>query len=79
MKLLSLLLSAMVLSSCCGIQGKPSPINRPDTPIYPKIQSHELECLADDVYMRLNKGKTMCRERVKTYENVIDAYNESIK
>ncbi len=69
----------MVLSSCSGIQGQASKINRPATPIYPKIFDRELSCLTDDVYNRLNTAKTMCRGRVITYEKAIDAYNESIK
>lgn len=79
LKLWLVVVSGMVSISCCGIQGAASPIERPNTPIYPKIQASELECLTDDVYTRLNLGKTMCRERVKTYEHVIDIYNESIK
>lgn len=72
-------LIALALSSCCGIQGKAEPIERFDTPNYPKVTGNELACLADEVYIRLNTGKTMCRERVKTYENAIDEFNESIK
>ena len=73
------LLIAMALSSCCGIQGKPEKIPRLDTPNYPKVTAEELQCLTDDVYRRLNIGKTMCRERVTTYEKAIDKYNSTIK
>jgi len=71
----------MVLSSCnsCPIQGKAEKINRPAEPVYPKVWQQELACLSDETYKKLNTGKTMCRERVKTYEQVIDKYNESIK
>lgn len=67
------------MSSCGSIQGTPATIERFNTPKYPKILGKELSCLSSDVYKRLNTGKTMCRERVKTYENVIDKYNDSIK
>ena len=72
-------LTALVLSSCDSIQGRPDTIVRFDTPNYPKISSEELKCLSDKTYKKLNVGKTMARERVKTYENVIDKYNDSIK
>ena len=76
-----MVLTALALSSCssCPTQGKAAPIDRPVTPFYPVVFGHELSCLTDDVYKRLNIGKTMCRKRVKTYEKAIDKYNESIK
>lgn len=75
-----MVLTALALSSCSGVvQGKPDPIVRYDTPDYPSVSAAELQCLPDDTYKRLNEGKTMARERVKTYENVIDKYNDSIK
>ncbi len=76
-----MVLTALALSSCgsCPVQGKPDPIERFDTPNYPKIKANELACLLNETYKKLNTGKTMCRERVKTYENVIDKFNESIK
>jgi len=72
-------LSVLVLSSCGSIQGKPSEIDIPATPIYPIIFGHELSCLTQDVYERLDDAKIMCRGRVKTLEDSIKAYNDSIK
>ena len=72
-------LTALALSSCSSIQGRPDTIIRFGTPNYPKVTAEELKCLSNETYKKLDIGKTMARERVKTYENVIDEFNESIK
>ena len=80
MKRVSLIgLSVLVLSNCGSIQGKPSEIDILPPPIYPKVKGSELSCLTQDVYDRIDDAKIMCRGRVKTLEDAIKAYNDSIK
>ena len=73
------ILSVTTLISCDSIQGKPSIINVPASPIYQKVDGGELQCLTDDTYKKLNVRRTQCETRVKTLEGAIKKYNDSIK
>ena len=79
--LLAIVLAVMVLSSCCGnpIQGKASPIELPETPVYPTIKAEALACITDQTYEALNVRRARCESRVKTLENAIKAHNKSLE
>jgi len=77
LKLILITVSAMILSSCACPTPAPARIDRPASPIYPKIWGHKLQCLDKETYKNLNIRRAMCEGRVKTLEKSIDKFNEA--
>jgi len=77
LKLILIILSVMILSSCSCPTEMTGRIDRPASPIYPKIWGHKLQCLDKETYKALNKRRAMCEGRVKTLEKSIDDFNNA--
>ena len=72
MKTLIIVLSGMILASCCNQPiGSQARLPLPQDLIYPKISAEELRCLSDSAYKKLNERRVMCEGRVKTLKNTI--------
>ena len=69
LRLVSLTLFAMILSSCGISTG--AKLNLPPDLVYPKIKGSELQCLSDKVYTQLNIRRAMCESRVETLKSII--------
>ena len=65
-----IIVSAMVLSSCCGTPNQ-ARLPLPQDLVYPKITAEELQCLSDSAYKRLNERRIMCESRIETLKNTI--------
>ena len=64
------------LSGCCSVVPDPVKIPVPPPITYPNISAEELACLSDKAYEALAVRDTMCRERVKTLEDIIKSTYE---
>ena len=68
------LAGAIISSSCTKhIYIDPQPLPLPPVPTYPRISSDELQCLADDTYVKLverselqNKALSECRAVIES-------------
>ena len=70
LNLLTILLSATILSSC-GTVISQAKLPLPPEVVYPAISGHELQCLTDNVYKKLNTRRALCEARVETLRNII--------
>lgn len=68
--MLRIILSAMLLSSCCATPDQ-AKLPLPPKQTYPTIKAEELSCLSDKAYEALVVRKTMCESRIETLRNII--------
>lgn len=72
MKKLLMILSGMILASCCSTPiPSQAKLPLPQKLVYPKIQPNEVQCLADETYQKLNLRRSMCEQRIETLRNII--------
>lgn len=77
LNVLVLATAAILSSACCHVSELPNLKDKiPPEPAYPSVKASELSCLSQSAYERLVWRDTLCRERIKTLEDVINSVNE---
>lgn len=80
MKILVLIISLMI-NGCAHQQPKieyvyvPTPLNRPDRPVFPKVKGSDLSCLSDETQLQLLRRDDL----MKTYMNKLEATIDATK
>ena len=62
-----------LLLPACTPQYITTELSRPESPVLPKVYSHELECINDDAYKRLYEHFRLTQEYALKLETIIDS------
>ena len=58
--------------TCTKVVYEPVPLDRPQRPVMPHVEEHELECLSDETFSRLLERERLRREYAEDLEVIID-------
>ena len=77
LNVLALVAATIFLSGCCSTVSELPNLSAkiPPEPQYPSVSASELSCLTQEAYEALVTRDVMCRERIRTLEDIIRAVN----